>query len=95
VPERSQDGCARRASPLDRLSSQWLSAFARFHLPGNASTEQDGACRVVRIDDVEHSVDDAVHGIPPLELCHRATVTLRYDTSVSMLRPPWRWPRDE
>ncbi len=53
MPERSEDGIERRASTLDRLSCQWFSAFADFHLPGNAATEEYRAGRVVRIDDVE------------------------------------------
>jgi hypothetical protein len=73
-------------SPLDRLSRQWLSAFARLRLPGNASTKQDGAGRVVGVDDVQHRVDDAMHWTPPLEFCHRATVTLGYDASASTRR---------
>lgn len=45
--------------------------------------EQYGAGRVVGVDDVEHGVDYAMRGTPPLELCHRATVTLGYDTGAS------------
>ena len=80
-------GLVRSSRSLDGLSSQWFSALAHFHLPGNASTQEYGAGRVVRINNVEHGVDDAVHGTPPLELCHRATVTLRYDTRVSTPLP--------
>ncbi len=80
MPERSRDGCERLASPLDTLSRQRLSAFACFYLPGNPATEQDRAGRVVGVDDVEHGVDDAMRGTPPLEFCHRATVTRGYDT---------------
>jgi hypothetical protein len=88
---------------LDKLTRQWLAAFARSYLPGNTSTEQYWAGRVVRVDDVEHGVDHAVGGTPPLKLFHRSDANswvghLGLNTERPWggvrrwdLRPPVRW----